>query len=238
MIPYVGLPVTPATVAIEAVAGGHAFVSFRHQQQLGLALEVCQSNAFDNGAFSAWAEGKSVTDWRPFYEWVGALKRHPTFDFAVIPDVIDGNEESNDMLLAEWPHEKHLGAPVWHMHESYERLLRLAHNWPRICIGSSGQFRTVGTEAWWLRIGKALDLLCGDSGFPPCKIHGLRMLNPKVFRRLPLSSADSTNIGRNVNIDKRWEKIPYPPPTREARARLMRQRLECEFGAQMWDSSL
>lgn len=238
MIQYHGLPITPATAAVEAIGSGHAFVSFLHQQQLGLALEVCQSVAVDNGAFSAWSKGNPITDWQPYYRWVEELKRHPAFAFAVIPDVIDGDEESNDKLVSEWPHEKHVGAPVWHMHESFERLVRLCSNWPRVCLGSSGEYATVGTEKWWGRMSMAMDRVCGQDGYPIAKLHGLRMLNPKVFSRLPLASADSTNIGRNVGIDTRWKTGAYPPATKESRARVMRQRVEAFFGAQRWETEL
>ena len=93
MIHYHGLPITPATAACAAVGGGHAFVSFRYADQLGLALEICQSFAVDNGAFSAWKSGKPITDWTGYYAWVDEICRSPSFDFAVIPDVIDGDEE-------------------------------------------------------------------------------------------------------------------------------------------------
>lgn len=237
MIHYHGLPITPATAAAEAISGGHAFVSFAHQMQLGLALEVAQSFALDNGAFSAWRSGKPITRWANFYDWVGSLMRHPGFDFAVIPDVIDGDEDDNDWLVDEWPYPKHVGAPVWHMHESIDRLIRLSKEWPRICIGSSGQFSTVGNDAWWRQMGRAMDAICDRNGLPHCKVHGLRMLNPKVFSRLPLASADSTNIGRNVGIDKAW-KGTYLPPTKEARARVMRLRIEATNGASHWESEL
>lgn len=238
MIHYHGLPITPATCAVEAVAAGHAFVSFRHQHQLGLALEVCQSFAVDNGAFSAWSGGSPVKDWTPFYDWVKDLKRHPGFDFAVIPDVIDGDEATNDNLVEQWPHDKGVGAPVWHMHESIDRLKRLCKTWPRVCLGSSGEYSTVGTMKWWDRMELAMDSICDKDGYPPTKLHGLRMLNPKVFQKLPLASADSTNIGRNVGMDDKWKKGAYPPPTKEARARLMRQRVENYNGAQKWEVSL
>lgn len=234
MIHYHGLPITPATAAVEAVGGGHAFVSFIHQMQLGVAAEYAQSFALDNGAFSAWGAGKPITDWQPFYEWVAEWRTHPGFDWAVIPDVIDGTEVDNDRLVDEWPLPRWVGVPVWHMHESVDRLLRLAWEWPRVCIGSSGAFSTVGTQPWWARMTEAMDALCwDDSGLPPCKLHGLRMLNPKVFSRLPLSSADSTNIGRNIGIDQAW-KGTYTPPTKEARARVMRQRIESVNSARRW----
>jgi hypothetical protein len=79
---------------------------------------------------------------------------------------------------------------------------------------------------WWNRIDEAMKVVCDCKGRPLVKLHGLRMLNPKVFTRLPFSSADSTNIGRNVGIDKHWARGNYLPPTKEARAQVMRLRIE------------
>lgn len=225
MIHYHGLPITPSTAAAKAIEAGHAFVSFAHAQQLGEAVSLCQSFAIDNGAFSAWKKGKPVTDWWPFYAWASECKLIPSCDFAVIPDVIDGDEEANDALLREWPLPTWFGAPVWHMHESFGRLERLASNYPRICIGSSGDYSTVGDSKWWSRISQAMRVVCNDDGQPMVKMHGLRMLNPAVFSKLPFSSADSTNIGRNIGIDKAWRGT-YLPPTKETRAQVMRQRIE------------
>lgn len=64
MIHYHGLPILPATAAVCAVSGGHAFVSFRHPDQLTIALEVAQSLAVDNGAFfpsEKWRGGSIVS---------------------------------------------------------------------------------------------------------------------------------------------------------------------------------
>ena len=234
MIHYHGLPITPETAAHKAVDAGHAFVSYAHPIQLELAVTCCQSFAIDNGAFSAWRKGSPVTNWSGFYEWAAACKRIPACDFAVIPDVIDGDEADNDALLNEWPLPKWFGAPVWHMHESLDRLETLANNWPRVCIGSSGEFSIVGNEPWWRRVSHAMRVVCDDEGRPACKLHGLRMLNPKVFSRLPFASADSTNIGRNVGIDKAW-KGTYLPPTKEARAAVMRSRIESINAPAIWD---
>jgi hypothetical protein len=208
------------------VGGGHAFVSFAHPGQLGVAVEICQSFAIDNGAFPAWKNGRPIQDWQPFYAWAHDCRLTPNCDFAVIPDVIDGDEAANDALLDEWPLGAVFGAPVWHMHESLDRLERLATTYPRVCIGSSGQYATVGNAEWWARIDQTMRVVCDSKGRPLVKLHGLRMLNPKVFSRLPFTSADSTNIARNVNIDKHWAKGNYLPPTKEARAQVMRQRIE------------
>jgi len=226
MIHYHGLPISPTTAAAHAIGAGHAFISFAHAEQLGIAVSVCQSFAVDNGAFSAWKAGALVKDWRPFYEWAEACRRIPSCDFAVIPDVIDGDEAANDALLDEWPLPLWFGAPVWHMHETLDRLDRLVNQYPRVCIGSSGEYSVVGNDLWWRRIGQAMTAACDAQGRPLCKLHGLRMLNPKVFTRLPFASADSTNIGRNVGIDKKWASGNYLPPTKEARAYVMRARIE------------
>jgi len=234
MIHYHGLPITPSTAAIKAVSVGHAFVSFMHKDQLNVAAEVCQSFAIDNGAFSAWRSGAPITDWTEFYNWSEMCLSHPSCDFAVIPDVIDGDENANDLLLMQWPHGVHRGAPVWHMHETLDRLRWLVDNWPRICIGSSGAYSSVGNSAWWSRIAEAFFIICDHDGFPKCKVHGLRMLNPKVFTKIPLSSADSTNIGRNIGIDKNWSSGRYLPMTKEARAQVMRDRIEFHNSPSKW----
>lgn len=234
---YHGLPITPEDAAIAAVSCGHAFVSFRYPQQLALVLSVCQSFAVDNGAFSAWKSGEPITDWSRYYAWVAELNRYPSFDFAVIPDVIDGDEQANDALLAEWPwkaRHAHVGAPVWHMHESIERLVRLANEWPRICIGSSGQFATVGDSRWWHRIGEAMNAITDKQGLPITKIHGLRMLSVDVFPRLPLASADSTNIAQNVGIDSRWTGA-YSPASKKTRALILRERIEAHQSSTFWE---
>lgn len=233
MIHYHGLPITPDTAAHRAVDAGHAFVSFAHPGQMGVAASVCQSFAIDNGAFPAWRNGRPVQDWEPYYDWAAMCKLVPSCDFAVIPDVIDGGEAENDALLAEWPLPKWFGAPVWHMHESLARLERLASDWPRVCIGSSGEFATIGTAKWWGQIARAMRVVCNDDGQPLVRLHGLRMLNPEIFSKLPFASADSTNIGRNIGIDQAWRGT-YQPPTKEARASIMRNRIESYNAPSRW----
>lgn len=233
MIHYHGLPITPETAAVRVLQGGHGFVSFAEPRNLALAATVCQSFAVDNGAFKAWRAGTPVRDWAPFYAWAGECKLIPACDFAVIPDVIDGTEADNDALIAEWPLPRWFGAPVWHMHESLERLERLAASWPRVCIGSSGEFALVGTAAWWACIGRAMRVVCDDGGRPLVRLHGLRMLDPDIFTKLPFASADSTNIGQNIGIDQAWRGT-YQPPTKEARAEVMRARIECQNAPARW----
>jgi hypothetical protein len=232
MIHYHGLPITPTTVATVAIGGGHAFVSFSHTRQLGLAAEYCQSFALDNGAYSAWTAGNPITRWDPYYRWAEECRALPNCDFAVIPDVIGGSEDENDRLVAEWPLPSWFGAPVWHMIESLERLDRLVASWPRVCISPSN-FDRVGSPWWWARMNEAMQVACDSSGRPRTKLHGLKLLDPRIFSRIPLASADSTNIGRNVGIDSHWHGR-YTPPNKEARASVMRHRIEAYNAPSTW----
>lgn len=196
MIHYHG---TPCGGKREDVArfldGRHALIPWSRPEDINTASEVCQSFCIDNGAFSAWRSGDPITDWGGYYEFVNEWRRHPGFDWAIIPDVIDGNEAANDALLAEWAYEE-CGVPVWHLHESLERLERLAVAYPRLCFGSSGEFAEVGDEKWSDRMSEAMDVICVD-GRPIAKLHGLRMLDPAIFSQFPFASADSTNAAMN-----------------------------------------
>jgi hypothetical protein len=230
MIKYHGTPFAGSkSEASEALIGRHAFISFAAPSHLDVALEVCQSIALDNGAFSAWKSGK-VIEWDDYFRWVEKLIHHPRLDFAIIPDVIDGDEEANIKLIARWSQWFHsseagAGVPVWHMHESDVKLKYLAHAYKRIAIGSSAEFSTVGTEEWHRRMTWAMNLICDDKGQPKTKIHMLRGLNPSVFSMYPFSSADSTNAARNCNIESAW-KGTYVPPSNSWKARVIMARVE------------
>jgi hypothetical protein len=55
------------------------------------------------------------------------------------------------------------------------------------------------------------------------------MLNWRVFTRLPLSSADSTNVGVNCgNVGKLHEVAP------DAGATIICERIECHQSAERW----
>lgn len=234
MIHYHGLPATPETVCIAMASAGHLFVPPGARYQLGAVLSVCQSFAIDNGAFTAWKQGKPIEDWSDFYRWARECMAIPSCDFAVIPDVIDGDEKANDDLLRDWPLPRHFGAPVWHLHESLARLQTLVREWPRVCIGSSGEFAQIKTSSWWQRMAQAMHVACDEDGRPFARLHGLRMLDPDVFTRFPFASVDSTNIGRNVGLDGNW-RGPYEPATKEARAMVMRNRIEAHNAPTRWD---
>lgn len=211
MIHYHGGPITPQAVAHAVWTGRHGFVSYAEPRQVALAAEVCQTFALDNGAYTIWRQGGEM-DVKGYAAWVNEWRRHPGFDWALIPDVIDGTEADNDLMVARYREAGgDLGqdVPVWHLHESFDRLRYLCRAYPRVALGSSGQWGEVGTPDWWQRMGAAMDAICDSDGRPPCKLHGLRMLNPTVFSQLPLSSADSTNVARNHNRQgRRYELTP------------------------------
>lgn len=224
MIHYHGGPINPDTCAIRLWKGRHAFISFAHPGQVGLASEISQSFALDNGAFSLWKAKKPV-DWPAFYDWVAQWRNHPGFDFAVVPDVIEGAESDNDTLAEHWPFPRSESAVVWHTNESVDRLIRLALEWPRVCIGSSGDHDVRSPNKFLAHVKPCISAILDENGFPSCKLHGLRMLNPAIFTKLPLSSADSTNVARNVKLDVKW-KGPYQPQSMETRTSIMVERIE------------
>jgi len=222
LIHYHGGPITPETCAIRAWKGRHAFVSWAHPVQLKLAASVCQSFALDNGAFSLWKSGTEV-DWDKYYGWSEEWLAHPACDWAIIPDVIDGSESENDDLAAQWPHG-HRGVPVWHLNESVERLERLADQWPRVALGSAAEYDVSSPSKCLDRLADCLPAIT-KNGLLKTKLHGLRMLNPAITQLVPLSSADSTNVARNIGIDQAW-KGSYQPATKEGRVDVLIDRIE------------
>lgn len=232
MIHYHG---TPCGATREDVArflsGRHALIPWVRSEDIGTAAEVCQSFIMDNGAFTAWKSGSPISNWSEYYQWVDEWRRHPAFDWAIIPDVIDGDEDANDALLIDWP-LGNVGVPVWHLHESLERLTALARGWPRIALGSSGDWSTPGTDGWWYRMAEAMTAACDEHGRPLAKLHGLRMLDPAIFHRLPLASADSTNAVRNSSNYNRFGM--YTPPNASTRMAIIAERIEQHQSAAIW----
>lgn len=195
---YHGTPITPRS-ALLSLAGRSFCVSYAKPQDVRTCHEIGQSVMLDNGAFSFWRDAMAgkreqrSPDWDGYYAWCEPWLNYRT-TWAVIPDVIDGDEDANDALVAAWPYGRR-GAPVWHLHERIDRLLALATDWPLVCLGSSGAFATPGTPAWQARMAEAMNELCGD-GSPPCALHMLRGLG-QCGGPYPFASADSAAVGRN-----------------------------------------
>lgn len=229
MIKYHGTPVGgEKTNAEKILRGRHAMVSFQHPGDLPIVAQVCESFVLDNGAFSAWRANKPIMDWGPYYDWVSTWQYHPALDWALIPDVIDGDEQANDDLLAEWPFDR-FGVPIWHLHESIERLERMSRTWSIVALGSSGEFSIPGDEAWFERMAQAMDAICDDDGRPQCWIHGLRMLDSDIFTKFPFKSADSTNVARNCCMNR-----TYPAPSAAVQGHIIASTVEAFQSSPVW----
>lgn len=221
MIHYHGTPITPRATLFE-MAGRNFCVPFSDPRDLEMCHQIGQSVMIDNGAFSLWKRNKlrdTPVSWSSYYVWVRPwLDFHTTW--AVIPDVIDGTEVENDALIQEWCNSVGVhgfsAAPVWHVHESLERLDRLIAGWPRICFGSSGEFAQIGTTRWNNRMNEVFNHICRGSGQTPSWIHMLRGMS-LCGSDYPFSSADSTDVAQNhwikKNADeraKKWDAIQCP----------------------------
>jgi hypothetical protein len=234
MIHYHGTPIGGTlTDKARFLAGRHALVPFPRQDDMGIVAEACQSFVFDNGAFSVWKKGGKL-DVDGYTKWVKEWCKHPGFDWALIPDVIDGSEADNDAMIDDWPDDLS-GVPVWHLNESFDRLERLADEFKMIALGSSGEWSNPNSAAWWSRMNDVMGFVCDDDGRPKVKLHGLRMLDPAVFSRLPLSSADSTNAAVNGGSVSRFGM--YVPPTAGQRAEVIANRIESHNSSAVWQRS-
>lgn len=237
MIRYHGTPFSGDTTTRLALRGKHAMVSFARPDDIEIVAELCQSFALDNGAFTAWKQGEKYSG-LDFLQWADVWLRHPGCEWALIPDVIDGDEDQNDQWVRAVENKcrdrREQWVPVWHLHESLARLCHLCKRWPRVALGSSGRYANVSSPAWWQRMAEALDVVTDKEGLPITKLHGLRMLDSVVFAHVPFSSADSTNVARNIGLDERWTG-PYVPASQHARAIVMIDRIEAHASARRWN---
>lgn len=235
MIHYHGTPVSGTRQdVVRFLSGRHALIPFARPDDLGAALEVCQSVVLDNSAFSLWRAGGGDVDVAAYHAWVHQIAGHPALDWCLIPDKIDGTEQDNVALVTLWLRmgSRVESVPVWHMHESLDWLDYLVSNFQRVAIGSSGQWSNPGTDAWWVRMDAAMKRACDERGRPRARLHGLRMLDPAIFANLPLSSADSTNASVNCGSVRRFGM--YPAPTASQRADVIASRIEAHQSAPAW----
>lgn len=235
VIHYHGTPVGgPEDQAGRFLRGRHGMVSFANPANLGVALEACQSIVLDNGAFTLWRKGGDV-DVDKYRDWILAVEGHPALDWYLIPDKIDGTEDENRALIEVWTIGRTQAVPIWHMHESLDWLYALVRRFPTVALGSSGQWPTPGTDSWWRRMGEAMTAACDSAGRPYARLHGLRMLDPEIFTRLPLASADSCNAAMNSGSLSRFGS--YLPPTAAQRAEVIAARIEAHNSAPCWVSA-
>jgi hypothetical protein len=231
MIKYHGSPIGGSRQDVARfLMGRHALVPYPRPDDIGIVSEVCQSFVLDNGAYSIWKQGGEM-DYEGYVEFVETWHKHPRFDWAIIPDVIEGTEKENDKFLERWPSNLK-GVPVYHNYMPISRLKKLAEKYEVVAIGSSGQYASIGTSKWWARMGEMMAAICDEQGRPACKLHGLRMLDPAIFSRIPLSSADSTNAAQNNSQLKRFGM--YVPPTSSQRAAVIAERIEAFNSAPIW----
>lgn len=191
MIHYHGTPITPRTKLLE-MKGRHFCVSYADPRDIETCLEIGQSLMMDNGAFTAYTKGKPL-DESGFHEWCEQYLCAP--NWAVIPDVIGGSVDEQRALINKWAFPKDLSAPVWHLHLPIDWLLELCDCFPKVCLGSSGDFWQIGTRKWTQRMDQIFEALSKSRRFMPW-IHGMRMLG-QANGVWPLASADSSNVARH-----------------------------------------
>lgn len=195
MIHYHGTPITPIAQLMR-MSGRHFCVPFPRPESLRHCLQIGQSIMFDNGAFSAFTRGEPFNE-AGYYRWLDPILAPP--HWAVVPDVIGGDESAQYALARRWPFRRDLGMPVWHLGLSLDYLLRLLDEWPRVCFGSSAEYWQVGSAKWCGRMDEAFNVVARRFSVMPW-IHGLRMLG-QVEGGWPLASADSTNVAQNWKRD-------------------------------------
>ena len=237
MIHYHGTPAggdSACPSKFEFFTGRHALVPFARTDSLAMVMDRCQSFVLDNSAFTKWRAGGGRVDFDGYRDWVRSVYRHPGFDWCIIPDAIDGDVEENSRLVRDWVRcgDRFKGVPVWHLHEPFEYLEWLVGNFQTVAIGSSGQWQTPGTLSWWQRMDEARPVICDAEGRPKCKLHGLRMLNPEIFTRIPFASADSTNAAVNSGSVAKYGM--YKPPTRGQRAAVIAEIIEQFNSPAVW----
>ncbi len=134
-------------------------------------------------------------------DWYRAMTPQCAQTEVIIPDVIEGGEADNDRLIDTFPVDL-LGIawPVWHTEESIPRLLRLALDHGRVCIGPMGRHSHVTGKAYTLRMIEVFNAITRDA--PGTKIHALRGLQ-LAGGPFPFTQADSTDAGRN------WSQTPH-----------------------------
>lgn len=213
-----GTPITPTSV-IELLSGFDFCVSYFRPDQIELVSRIARSFIIDNGAFSAWRKGivLSAEYWEGYYAFV-RLWLHLVKWF-VIPDVIGAGTQEQNALIRDVPADLRAKAvPVWHMDEPISQFLALAEKWPRVAIGSTAEFRVVGSRDWRDRMDELWNEVIRVLGRIP-DTHMLRGMQCLLDHfGYPFTSVDSTDIARNHNRAEnhplvmacRWEVMDCP----------------------------
>jgi len=158
-----------------------------------------QSSGFilDNGAFTLWKKGFGDVDVYKYIDFVKSFDSCDNYDYSFIPDKIDGTEKQNDDYIEKWLnlYGDFKSVPVWHYHESFDRLRLLLASFDMVALGSSGEYATINSVDWKNRTNKIFEVYRNMNCLT--KLHGLRVLNPKIFTQYEYFSGDSSNLGRN-----------------------------------------
>ena len=211
-----GTPVTPKRL-LPQLRGGSFCVSYMHPEQLEECIELVgedQILILDNGAFTAWKQGIVLDDawWDGFYAWANAAMDRCPQAVAVIPDVIDGTEQENIMLVAKALKGGKLKYPeramaIWHMNESFTQLKALYRIFNFVGFGSCAEYdiaKNGPTCAYYRRFLAAWahmawwDIEFGRQNRP--WLHMMRGLGG--LHKIGFESADSCNIAINLNRTK------------------------------------
>lgn len=228
MIHYHGSPISGTKYdALKFYTGRHALVSFANPQHIVEIAEVSQTFVIDNGAFSEWKKTGGEIDVPAYANFVREWCQHPSFDWCLIPDKIDGTWQENRQAVFDWTGGRgHFfeSVPVFHLHEPDHLLEEYVRIFKRIAIGSSGQYAQINTAQWVHRMKEVMRICCDEKGRPLVKLHGLRMLDPAVFSQYPFASADSCNAAVNAGSLDRFGI--YKHPDSAGRASVIADRIE------------
>lgn len=203
MLKFHGTPVGGSNKdAIMFLSGRNALFSYFTKGHIKEVIECCDLFVIDNGAFSHWKTTGDKINVKDYGDFVDKYQHLSNHYFHIIPDIIGGTEQENDDLLCEWEGmniSKNVSncSPVFHLGENPERFVRLREKYPIICLGSTDKWPKNGSKLWWDNMSEFLNTVCDENGSFGCKVHGLRMLDPRIFSKIPLHSADSTNASVN-----------------------------------------
>jgi hypothetical protein len=198
VIHYHGTPITPRS-QLNRMAGRNFCVSYAAPQDVKTCLAIGQSVMLDNGAFSTFTRGATF-DVAGYYAWLEDKLAHP--HWAVVPDAIGGSLDDQYSMLLTWPRESFgydQAAAVFHLHMPLTHLYFLCNAYPKVCLGSSGEYWQIGTEKWIGRMDEIFNELAKRYRKMPW-IHGMRMLG-QLDGGWPFASADSTNVAQNYHRD-------------------------------------
>jgi hypothetical protein len=208
-----GTPITPAHL-LDQLAGCSFCVSFADDRDIERCIELVGEDeilVLDNGAFSHWRSGKGQINRFKFWEWANEIQARCPQAIAVIPDVIEGDEESNlEELtwalrgafgkgpLAQFPERT---MSIWHMDESQDYLALQMKLMNFIGIGSCAEFDVQRNKSGYLEVMETVRqtraIIAAQTGNTSW-VHAMRGLG--VYKEMAwVDSADSCNVARNHN---------------------------------------